>query len=89
MTETAFRLLADPLTCPGGYVLHLYCRYENPDHGFREFPHSPDSVKTYGEAKRWAGKRGWILHRDGTATCPKCAKRLAAGEKPYAVGDAP
>lgn len=80
--EKGFRALANPEYCPGAYVLHLYCKYENPDHGFQEFPHESDQVYSQGAAHRQAREAGWILHRDGTGTCPKCAKRLKAGEKP-------
>jgi hypothetical protein len=69
-------LLARPEWCPGAYLLHLYCKYENPDHAFKEFPHEVDDCQTYGEAASVARGWGWILHRDRTATCPKCAKAL-------------
>lgn len=65
-----------PEHCPGGYSLHLYCKYQNPEHGFREFPWEVDDFETYGQAASAARTAGWILHRDRTATCPKCAKAL-------------
>lgn len=80
--DKVFRLNPRPEYCPGAYVLHLYCKYENPDHRFNEFPHESDQVYSQGEAHRQARDAGWILHRDGTGTCPKCAARLKAGEKP-------
>lgn len=70
------RLLAHPNTCPGAYVLHLYCKYENEDHAWGEFPHQPVDVQTASGAARQARWMGWKLHDDGTATCPKCAKAL-------------
>jgi len=76
MAETVFRLLPNPEKCPGAYDLHLYCKYENPDHRFREFPWEITEYETYGAAASAARKSGWILHREGTATCPKCAARL-------------
>ena len=79
---TEFRLLESPNYCPGSYSLHLYCRYENPDHALDEFPHEYDDAQTYGEAAKNARKKGWILHRDNTATCPKCAARLKRGGRP-------
>lgn len=82
MTQIEFRLKAAPEYCPGAYSLHLYCKYENPDHRYGEFPHEPEDCETYGEAASQARASGWILHRDRRATCPKCAKRLRAGEKP-------
>jgi hypothetical protein len=68
-------LLADPFACPGAYTLDAYCRYEFSGHGFREFPHQ-FITETAGQAKAQAKRRGWIFHRDGTATCPKCAQAV-------------
>lgn len=70
-------LLPNPEKCPGGYVLHLYCRYANDDHGFREFPWEMVDDETYAQAAKTSRAAGWLLHRDRTATCPKCAKALA------------
>jgi hypothetical protein len=64
------------LRCPGGYSLHLYCKWINPEHAFNEFPHEPEGCQTYAQAARIARRWGWVLHADGTATCPKCAKAL-------------
>ena len=55
----------------GGYTLDLYCDHKNKDHEYNEFPH------TYYEqlgslCRKNARRDGWILHKDGTATCPKC-----------------
>ena len=72
------RLLGSPEYCPGGYCLHLYCKYENPAHRFDEFPWEIAQVETGAEARRGARAFGWVLHRDGTATCPKCAALLKA-----------
>lgn len=66
---------AETQDCPGCYVLHLYCKYENPDHAFDEFPHEYNH-ELGSVCRSDARKAGWILHRDGTATCPKCAKAL-------------
>lgn len=73
------KLRDNPEHCPGGYSLHLYCRYENPEHRFDEFPHEIDDFETYGEAASGARSYGSILHRDRTATCPKCARALRLG----------
>lgn len=73
--------LTDPVNhCPSGYSLHLYCKYQNPAHGFREFPWEMDEWETYGQAAAEARKAGWILHRDRTATCPKCRSILNTQE---------
>lgn len=66
--------LARPEYCPGGYSLHLYCKYENDQHEFEEFPHEITDRETGPKSRAAARKMGWILHRDGTGTCPKCAK---------------
>lgn len=83
MMELAKPVLLDqPEWCPGAYSLHLYCKYENPAHSYGEFPHEPHGCQTYGQAARRARRWGWILHRDGTATCPKCARALRARTTP-------
>lgn len=61
-----------PNTCPGSYEFHAYCAWENPEHAYDEFPHVPEATQTRGEAMSDLRRRGWVLHRDGTATCPKC-----------------
>jgi len=60
-----------------GYSLDLYCKWNNPDHVWGEFPHQYSDEE---KAKCWrlARKAGWIVHRDRTATCPKCAAKLKA-----------
>jgi hypothetical protein len=65
-----------PEYCPGTYDLDLYCKYENPDHRWDEFPWNVCEFQTYGQSAAWARSQGWILHRDNTATCPKCAAAL-------------
>jgi hypothetical protein len=80
--ESFFRSIVSPEHCPSGYSLHLYCKYENSEHKFGEFPHEPADCETYGQAARAARSYGWILHRDRTATCPKCAARLRRGDRP-------
>lgn len=67
-------LLDEPIHRVGGYSLHLYCKYESDDHHFDEFPHELyDYLKKDVDAS--VRRRGWIMHRDGTSTCPKCAKK--------------
>ena len=76
------RKLENPLVLAGAYCLNLYCDHENDQHGFREFPHEFTS-ETGGECRREARARGWKIHRDGTATCPKCTKALSPAYKRY------
>lgn len=78
---SAPKLLEVPFLNPGCYDLHLYCKYENDAHEFQEFPWSITDFQTYGKAAAWARNRGWIIHRDGLATCPKCAAALATKEQ--------
>ena len=75
MTDTIFRKLEDPTYCPSGYSLDLYCDHENPDHDFHEFPHGYLG-ETGPECRRQAKTARWTLHRDNTATCPKCSSIL-------------
>lgn len=71
----ALKLHKDPNSCPGAYSLDCYCKYENPAHDPIEFPHQFVG-ETYGVCARQARRRGWVLHRDGFATCPKCVAAL-------------
>lgn len=70
-------LRKDPNHCPGGYVLHFYCKYLSEEHRFDEFPHEYPG-ETRGECIGYARRYGWIFHKDNTGTCPKCAKALNA-----------
>lgn len=63
-----------PLKRAEGYTMDLYCRYTG------DYAHD---TKTHGavfygrsqsEVHRDARAAGWILHRDGTASCPACVK---------------
>lgn len=62
----------------GCYSLDLYCRHASayPDqlHAYDEFPHQ-FTAEHGSTCRREARKRGWIFHRDGEVTCPKCARR--------------
>ena len=72
-------LLDNPNYMAAGYALHLYCKYRSDSHVFAEFPH--EYTGELGSKCRTSARRaGWILHKDGTATCPKCAKELRASE---------
>ena len=71
--------LADPINIVGCYDLHCYCKWDNPAHYFNEFPHKfGTDCETGGQARNAARRAGWVLHHDGTGTCPKCAKALRA-----------
>lgn len=68
-----------PEHCPGAYVFFAYCKWINPEHKFDEFPHEPEECRTKGEAMNQLRRDGWIFHRDGFATCPKCARLQQGG----------
>lgn len=61
--------------CPGAYSLDLYCDHINPDHSYNEFPHGIVGHNAR-DCRRQAKAAGWVIHRDMTATCPKCIARL-------------
>lgn len=74
-------LMRHPERCPGRYVMHFYCKYENPAHPFQMsniglYMLEADQVETRGQAIAQMRADGWIYHRDGTATCPICVKAL-------------
>lgn len=61
-----------PLPYAGAYSLHLYCDRVNVqahpfDTGFAEYV-----GETLGECLKQARQRGWVIHKDRTATCPRC-----------------
>ncbi len=64
-----------PEYCPGAYVFYAYCAWINPEHPWSRGPYmvEADQVETRGQAKAQLRKAGWVFHKDGTATCPKCA----------------
>lgn len=68
--------LAVPIAYAGCYSLHLYCDHDNPAHGWDEFPHEYDEFERGSQARSKARADGWIIHRDRTATCPKCAAHI-------------
>lgn len=74
------KLIEDAQTCVGSYDFHAYCKYENKDHEYREFPHLPHPAETQRQAKAILRAQGWVFHFDGTGTCPKCAKVLKGGD---------
>ena len=62
----------------GCYALDLYCDRENPAHAYNEFPHQ--FTDEMGSRCRAAARTaGWIIHRDGSAICPKCSGHTSAG----------
>jgi len=73
--DKSFRKLEDPWTLAGCYSLHLYCDHENPEHQWDEFPHEYTHEQG-STCRKLARENGWVIHRDGTATCPKCSDRL-------------
>lgn len=83
-------LRAEPEHCPGAYVMHFYCKYDNPAHPYSQglYMEEADQVQSRSAAIRQMREDGWIYHRDNTATCPLCAACLRAeaarreGEKP-------
>ena len=80
----AIKLLPRPEICPGGYVMHFYCKYENPDHPWQpggNYMEEADNVETRGEAIAQMRRSGWIIHRDGTATCGRCAAALSSAKR--------
>jgi hypothetical protein len=65
-----------------GYSMDLYCRHariepgqvsDDLGHRYDEFPHMfTGPNREY--CARQARRRGWVFHRDGDVSCPKCSK---------------
>lgn len=69
----------EPNQYAAAYSLDLYCKWVNPDVAYHDFAGPATFMgETFGEAVRDARAKGWIVHRDRTATCPFCAKRTKA-----------
>lgn len=64
--------ITEPIPYAGAYWLDLYCDHENEEHGQREFPHEFHG-HTFANCMKQARDRGWVVHADRTATCPKCS----------------
>lgn len=71
--ETVKALRDEPIQYASGYTLDLYCDHTNPDHPWSSFPHVVGG-ETLGECVEEARAKGWVIHRDRTATCPICSK---------------
>ena len=68
----------DAMSAVGGYTLDLYCCVCNgskynlgSNRLIAQF--SADGPKCYYEARRLARRDGWVFHKDGYASCPKCS----------------
>lgn len=63
----------NPLTYAAGYTLNLYC-----DQNKQEWDHQTMGefyAETFGECAKSARQRGWVIHKDRTATCPTCNRK--------------
>lgn len=70
--EMEITKISNPNPYAGCYSLELYCDHLNDDHVYNEFPHT--YTNEFGSACRSiARSEGWIIHRNNTATCPKCS----------------
>ena len=69
--ETVKELWDEPLPYASGYTLDLYCDHSNPDHRWNSFPHTFHG-ETFWQCAQEARAKGWVIHRDRTATCPIC-----------------
>lgn len=61
-----------------GYTLDLYCCECQPGKWNGANPKETyfwDGPKSYSIVRKQARKAGWILHKDGYATCPECNKK--------------
>lgn len=66
-----------PIPIASGYNLDLYCKVcDGLKHSFREgyriAEYYADGPRCYHIVRKQARRDGWILHKDGYATCPRC-----------------
>ena len=57
------------------YTLYLYCKYQHEtDFGVKYERDNDYTGDTRADCYSQARKDGWILHVDGTSTCPECRR---------------
>ena len=54
------------------HILELVCDQENLDHKIGDFPATYVCERAL-TVRRKARKDGWVFHRDGSVSCPKCS----------------
>jgi len=70
----------DPIAYVGGYHLDVYCKWDVPHYGdesWTQTVHAATVRLALIQVRRW----GWVIHKDGTGTCPDCKKRLKEEKK--------
>lgn len=65
----------DQIASPHCYSIDLYCRYDNEDHVYGEFPHTYTG-HSFKDVQKQFMKAGWRLSLHNYGTCPKCVKAL-------------
>lgn len=65
-----------PRKIDSAYKADFFCKYQNRAHVEGEFPVHLEG-ESWGDTISKARKLGWVVHRDHTATCPKCVAALA------------
>lgn len=69
------KIARSPKKIDSGYNADFYCKYNNRAHTDGEFPAHFEG-ESWGDTISKARKLGWVVHRDHTATCPKCVAAL-------------
>lgn len=66
----------EPTPIVEGWAMDLYCQYTvDVSHDMDTHGVSIGGVDR-ADARRQARAMGWVLHHDGFATCPRCARRI-------------
>lgn len=52
-----------------GYDMQIYCQF-----CLKHAEYTDDGIDCYSLCRRRARRNGWVLHKDGFATCGDCAK---------------
>ena len=69
------KIVGRPKKIDSAYKADFYCKYNNRAHVEGEFPLHLEG-ESWGDTIRKARDLGWVVHRDHTATCPKCVAAL-------------
>lgn len=69
------KIARSPKKIDAAYKADFFCKYQNRAHEEGEFPVHLEG-ESWGDTISKARKLGWVVHRDHTATCPKCVAAL-------------
>lgn len=64
----------DPIQYASGYSLDLYCDQDKHPPAIGTYMET-FTGETFGQCARDARRKGWVIHKDQTSTCPFCNRK--------------